>query len=256
MLHGSCLCGAVEFEITGPARDVVACHCSQCRSVSGHYWGASSAPLSAIRLIRDGGLRWHQSSAEARRGFCAVCGSTLFWEPAGEARWSVSPGAIDGPSGLATVKHIFTDDAGDYYAPDAPPPMGQTHPDRLAAACLCGAASFTLPGPAGEVIACHCTQCRKTSGYYSASFDADETAVEWQGRDTVREYETRGGGQRGFCAACGSSLYFRSADGDFSVEAGTVRGPTGGQLAAHIFVADKGDYYTLDDGLPQFPGWG
>ena len=70
----------------------------------------------------------------------------------------------------------------------------------------------------------------------------------------LAEYVTPGGGQRGFCSGCGSSLYFRAADGAFSVEAGVVDAPTGGWLARHIFVADKGDYYTLADGLPQHAG--
>ncbi|MDP4034539.1 MAG: GFA family protein [Pseudorhodobacter sp.] len=103
--------------------------------------------------------------------------------------------------------------------------------------------------------ACHCTQCRKLSGHYSASFETDEAGVAWQARASVAEYATPGGGQRGFCTTCGSSMYFRAADGAFSVEAGVIGGPTGGRLDSHIFVANKGDYYSLDDGLPQHPGW-
>jgi hypothetical protein len=71
----------------------------------------------------------------------------------------------------------------------------------------------------------------------------------------LKEYATAGGGRRGFCSACGSSLWFRSAAGEFSVEAGSVTGPTGGRLAEHIFVASKGDYYGIDDGLPQSGRW-
>ncbi|MDP3960888.1 MAG: GFA family protein [Pseudorhodobacter sp.] len=125
----------------------------------------------------------------------------------------------------------------------------------MTGSCLCGAARFTLPGPAGPVTACHCRQCRKLSGHYSASFDTSETGVVWQSRATLAEYRTSGGGQRGFCTTCGSNLYFRATDGGFSIEAGAIDGPTGGRLADHIFVADKGHYYTLDDGLPQHAGW-
>ncbi|MBH1973886.1 MAG: GFA family protein [Rhodobacteraceae bacterium] len=106
----------------------------------------------------------------------------------------------------------------------------------------------------GAVGACHCTQCRKLSGHYSASFDAEETAVTWQ-QKSVAEYATGGGGRRGFCPTCGSSLYFRAADGGFSIEAGSIDHPTGGHLESHIFTADKGDYYELTDGVPQFKGW-
>ncbi|MBD3765903.1 MAG: GFA family protein [Rhodobacterales bacterium] len=125
----------------------------------------------------------------------------------------------------------------------------------MTARCLCGGVAFDLPGPAGAITACHCTQCRRLSGHYSASFDADAAQVRWICRDTLADHATPGGGRRGFCARCGSSLWFRAADGALSVEAGAVLGPTGGRLAAHIFTADRGDYYAIDDGLPQAPGW-
>ena len=87
------------------------------------------------------------------------------------------------------------------------------------------------------------------------AFDADEAALHWHARTALAEYRTAGGGTRGFCATCGSSLWFRSAAGDFSIEAGVIDGPTGGRLTAHIFTAEKGSHYDIDDGLPQSKGW-
>lgn len=255
MHHGSCLCGAVTFEADAPLRPVVDCHCTQCRKQSGHFWAATSAPHSAFRITRDDGLEWFRASPAATRGFCRECGSFLFWQPEGEDRISFAPGALDGPTGLQVEESIFHEDAGDYYDPaGGPPPQLSATPATLHGACLCGANRFTLPGPMGRVTACHCTQCRKTSGHYSASFDAHESQLDWQARH-LAEYVTPGGGRRGFCPVCASSLFFRAADGSFSVEAGCIEKPTGGRLAAHIFVEDKGDYYSLTDGLPQFPRW-
>ncbi len=119
-------------------------------------------------------------------------------------------------------------------------------------ACLCGGVVFEVTSPLREVIACHCTQCRKASGHYAASFDAPEAAITWAAR-SIREYTARGGAQRGFCPSCGSSLHFRSQNG-FSIEAGGIDAPNGGRLTSHIFTADKADYYALTDGLPQHPG--
>ncbi len=254
--HGSCLCGGVTFEAEEPLRSVIACHCGQCRRTSGHYWAATSASLGRFRLTKGDTLAWFRSSREATRGFCARCGASLFWKPEREARISIAAGALDGPTGLAISEHIHTAAAGDYYSPEGPPPLpvGKS-PGRLSCACLCGGCSFELPGPSGDITACHCRQCRKLSGHYSASFDADETRLHWHRRETLREYETPGNGRRGFCATCGSSLWFRSAAGEFSVEAGCVTGATGGRLIDHIFVASKGDYYEIDDGLPQVGHW-
>lgn len=109
---GACLCGAVRFQGTLSDPEVVACHCGQCRRWSGHVW--ASFHLDDARIEGDS-LRWFASSAEAERGFCASCGSSLFWRPAGRDRLSVSPGALDGEAGLRLGRHIFVADKGDYY---------------------------------------------------------------------------------------------------------------------------------------------
>lgn len=254
--HGRCLCGAVRFQTRGALRDIIACHCTQCRKTSGHVWAATSVPLDHLGITADTGLAWFRSSPLARRGFCRICGSSLFWQPEGEDRMALAAGAFDGRPGFRLIHHIFTADAGDYYRPEGPPPPPPPQaPSRLDCSCLCGGVAFRLPGPAGAVTACHCHQCRKLSGHYAASFDADEAAVQYLRQDTLAEFATPAGGRRGFCAGCGSSLWFRAADGAFSVEAGSVDGPTGGRLEGHIFTASKGDYYPIDDGTPQAPGW-
>ncbi|HXH03725.1 MAG TPA: GFA family protein [Candidatus Competibacteraceae bacterium] len=136
---GGCLCGAVRYEIHGPLRPVVACHCSQCRRTSGHYVAATAARLEDFRLVKDEGLRWYQPDAIARRGFCGVCGSNLFWEPTqGEQagrQLSIMAGTLELSTGLRMVAHICVEDASDYYAvpEDAPhihgPAHGVTIPD-------------------------------------------------------------------------------------------------------------------------------
>ncbi len=261
-MRGSCHCGSVIYEVTPPLRDVVVCHCSQCRKTSGHVWAASSVMVQNFRLTEDRGLQWFDSSDVARRGFCRDCGASLFWQPkpGADPSWTpdgptmhFSPGSLDGPTGLKIIAHIHKEDRGDYYEPEGPPCEAQPA-DDLHGACLCGANRFSLAGPMGEVGACHCGQCRKLSGHYSASFWADEASITWEARET-REYATKGGGRRGFCPVCGASLWFRAKGGDFSMEAGAFDRPTGGRLTSHIFMAEAGDYYTPDDNLPQWQTW-
>ncbi|MFV0474724.1 MAG: GFA family protein [Pikeienuella sp.] len=112
---GSCLCGGVAFEVEGPLREVVACHCIQCRKTSGHHVAATAAPRAALRLIADGTLRWHRSSPEAERGFCGRCGGNLFWRRDGAETISIFAGVLDGPTGLSIDRHIFVEFKGDYY---------------------------------------------------------------------------------------------------------------------------------------------
>ncbi len=139
MVQGSCLCGAVAFEAAGPLRDVVACHCTQCRKTSGHFWAATSVPMERFDLTRDEGLAWFRSSPQAERGHCRRCGSTLFWKHDAEDRISIGAGAIDGPTGLTTAKHIFMDDAGDYYTGGTGVQVATLHGRCLCGGCPCPA---------------------------------------------------------------------------------------------------------------------
>lgn len=116
--------------------------------------------------------------------------------------------------------------------------------------CLCGDVTYRVTGPMRPVVACHCTQCRKTSGHYVAATSAPREAVEIAGEVTwYRSSETA---QRGFCGRCGSSLFWDGPGTHLSIHAGTLDGETGLQLVGHIFCASKGDYYPISDPLPQY----
>src|SRR5687767_12601468 len=114
MHEGRCLCGAVRFTVEGELRPPGACHCSQCRRQSGHYWASTDVPRANLSVT--GEVTWFASSERVRRGFCAACGSVLFWDPVGRDRIAVAMGAFDAPTGTSLEKHIFTGDKGDYYA--------------------------------------------------------------------------------------------------------------------------------------------
>ena len=113
---GGCLCGGVHFEIQGSLRPVLACHCSQCRKTSGHFWAATEVHQDQIDIRDTGTLRWYRSSDFAQRGFCNRCGASLFWRRVGgEEFLSIGAGCIDVPTGLVTQALIFVGDASDYY---------------------------------------------------------------------------------------------------------------------------------------------
>ncbi|WP_299880587.1 GFA family protein [uncultured Sulfitobacter sp.] len=116
MHTGSCLCGGVTYTLTGTLRNSVACHCLQCRKTSGHYVSATQVGPDQLKITRDDSLRWYQSSPQAQRGFCATCGSSLFWRhDADNGATSVMSGTLEGATGITTEKHIFVADKGDYY---------------------------------------------------------------------------------------------------------------------------------------------
>jgi hypothetical protein len=115
MNQGHCLCGSVQYEVRGPLRPVVYCHCEMCRRTSGHFVAATACARQDLVLRSSATLQWYQSSTTARRGFCGQCGSNLFWEPLGESRISIMAGTLDSPTGLTAQGHIFVAEAGDYY---------------------------------------------------------------------------------------------------------------------------------------------
>lgn len=115
MHSGSCLCGAVRFEVTGLLRPPDACHCVQCRKQSGHFWVSTDVARVELAIHGDESLAWFQSSAKVRRGFCVRCGSSLFWDPADKDKIGVAMGALDPPTGTRLGMHIYVAEKGDYY---------------------------------------------------------------------------------------------------------------------------------------------
>lgn len=113
---GGCLCGAVRYELSGPLRKVVYCHCEQCRKTSGHFVAATACQPEHFELTEDAGLQWYRSSSEAQRGFCKTCGSSLLWKPEHGKYIGIMAGAIDAPTGLTSREHIHTADASDYVS--------------------------------------------------------------------------------------------------------------------------------------------
>ena len=112
---GGCLCGAVRYEVRGPLRNVVNCHCSMCQRQHGNFGPHSKARKVNITITSDAGLAWYKTSNIARRGFCRLCGSGLFWEPFNLDATGIIAGTLDGPTGLKTIGHIFVGEKPDFY---------------------------------------------------------------------------------------------------------------------------------------------
>jgi hypothetical protein len=112
--------------------------------------------------------------------------------------------------------------------------------------CLCGDVRYAVRGPLRPVIACHCSQCRRTSGHYVAATAAREADLSVAGADSVTWFRSSEQARRGFCRTCGASLFWqRDGSGQVGIMAGSLDPPSGLQTAAHIFVQDKGDYYDV-----------
>ena len=108
ILEGGCLCGAVRYRIEAEPQLSEYCHCSMCRKAAGAPVVAwADFPAEAVRFTA-GKPAEYASSDKARRGFCAACGSALYF------RWLETPDRItltiatlDDPERVAPTQHIF-----------------------------------------------------------------------------------------------------------------------------------------------------
>lgn len=80
MLHGSCLCGLVQYEYSGELGPIAMCHCSQCRRAQGSAY-ATNSPIQAsqFRFVTGRELvKEFESMPGKKRAFCGECGSPLY----------------------------------------------------------------------------------------------------------------------------------------------------------------------------------
>lgn len=122
--------------------------------------------------------------------------------------------------------------------------------------CLCGAVRIevgldNLP----EADACHCTMCRKWTGHVGVGVEVPRDQVAITGEDNIRWYQSSDKVRRGFCETCGSTLFFDPLDRQKHSWTGVYMGlfdaPTRTQIGLHMFTAEKGDYYDINDDAKQ-----
>jgi len=99
MPTGSCVCGAVAFEVKPPYRFFQYCHCSRCRKRSGSIHAANlAAPADQVAFVRgeEHVKRFELPTAAGwSNAFCGVCGSGLPWKTRNGKAWIVPAGTLD-----------------------------------------------------------------------------------------------------------------------------------------------------------------
>jgi hypothetical protein len=118
---GSCLCGAVQFEVTLPSLFCGHCHCSMCRRSHGAgfvTWFA--VPVGQIRLLKgEELLARYRSSDHGTRSFCRRCGSSLFCESTRHPQHiDVTLASMEGPIDRDPQVHVYFDDRAPWIAVD------------------------------------------------------------------------------------------------------------------------------------------
>jgi hypothetical protein len=279
MMEGSCLCGAVRYEVQGALSSLLHCHCGRCRKHHG-------APFASFVRVPRQQLRWQsaeeavgsQPSSPARqRRFCVQCGSVAP-SPHGAEHVLVPAGNLQGELDGSRGEHMFVGSKAVWHgiadelprheaAPpgwtslegvverptlDSAPLAGSTH-----GSCLCGAVTFTVSGQPSRWLQCHCSRCRRArSALHGSNTFYPAAQFAWRsGRELVKSYKPPEAERftTSFCTRCGGGAPSVRENVPFVlVPAALLDGDPGARPQAHIHVASKAAWYSFHDALPQF----
>jgi len=118
MLTGSCLCGAIKYEISGAVGPSLYCHCSMCRKWHGTAFRTRLAvPKRSFRFVcGEEMLTSYRSSADTVKTFCRVCGSPMVnsWDPDPD-NYGLAMGTLDGDPGVRPSCHIYVGSKAPWY---------------------------------------------------------------------------------------------------------------------------------------------
>ena len=113
-MTGSCLCGAIRFNVTAPVTDLRACHCTSCQKASGAGGSVNAVLPSAAFQITQGTPKRYDARADSGRTlyryFCGDCGSPIYSQRATEHNnlVVVRAGLFDSKEGMRIKANIWT----------------------------------------------------------------------------------------------------------------------------------------------------
>ena len=276
MFVGSCLCGAVKWQVDAALDQMHHCHCSMCRKSHGSAFATFSGvkPDAFKWLNGENHVQQYRASESLTRSFCDCCGSSVPIT-VGDRYFAIPIGCLDDGPAESTQAHIFTDSKAAWYAiedqlprhaefPGSRPTPERIHepPARIPGdvpqgSCLCGAVVFELPGPVSRVYNCHCSRCRKAR---SAAFATNAvTTIDGvrflRGEEHVQLFLLPDAKHFGhaFCKTCGSSMPQKdAARGRYSVPLGCMDDDPVVRAEHHIYADSKAPWYTWLSDLPTF----
>ncbi|TAK53169.1 MAG: GFA family protein [Gammaproteobacteria bacterium] len=126
----------------------------------------------------------------------------------------------------------------------------------LEGGCLCGAVRYAAAAAPRHECFCHCESCRRASGApFVAWFCVPRAALRFV-RGAPARFRSSERAERGFCAACGTTLTFEE-DGSqwIDLTAASLDQPALAPPRAHLFVRSRLPWVVPGDGLPEFATW-
>jgi hypothetical protein len=276
MITGSCFCGTVRYEVSGPFQHMISCHCSMCRKHHGAPFATYvSAPLENFRWVAgtDALLKF-KSSQQGERTSCKVCGSTVPMILEAYSLALLPAGPLEGDLGIKPQAHLFVGSKAPWYTitdnlpqhEEFPPGMGsapverpkvQPRPGVTEGSCLCGAVAYEAQGQAQFMQNCHCQRCRRARGAaHNTNIFYKIDQFRWlRGQDRVAEYKLPEARfyTTAFCTQCGGAAAKVSAERGLAIiPAACLDTEPPMQPQRHIFTRYKAAWFEITDSIPQF----
>jgi hypothetical protein len=280
MNTGSCLCGAVRYEVAGPFDMMAHCHCSMCRKHHGAMFATfASAPLAGFRWVAgEDQIASYQSSADGHRGFCRHCGSVMPMVMKEMGLVIVPAGNLDGDPGIKPQMHMFAGSRAAWFPITDQLPQHRAYPPQFGGgdgierpaprlqlgivqgSCLCNETAWEFSGPPERVQNCHCSRCRKArSAAHATNAFFKQEQLRWvRGQGNVQNHALKGARYFGqdFCRLCGSPVpRVVQATGYVVTPCGTLDSALPMLPLGNVFAASKAPWYEITDGLPQWDGY-
>ena len=270
---GSCLCGAVRFEVSGPYKWMTHCHCSMCRKHHGTLYGTTLGvdKQNFHWLSGEADIVHYRASAAFERPFCRHCGSTV--PDASGSDVIVAAGTLTSDVDMKPRAHIFVsskspmceitdglkqfDEYPPGYGTSMQPASSAIAGETLTGSCLCGEIAYAIDETPTNVVNCHCTRCQRSRGTaHATNVFARQEKLRWlRGSDKLRTYKVQEAQAftTTFCAQCGSLMpsLFEPIK-RYNVPTGSLDRPLESKPSLHIHVASRAPWFDITDALPQY----
>ncbi len=111
--------------------------------------------------------------------------------------------------------------------------------------CLCGAVGVSAPSASDKLEACHCSMCQNWGGGPLLALDCKSDVI-FSGEDKIRTFSSSAWAERGFCAECGTHLFYRLKEsGQYIIPAGLFGLKEGLTFETQIFIDHKPAFYDF-----------
>lgn len=126
-LTGGCQCGAIRYSLSARPEASI-CHCRMCQKAMG-------GPIAALGEIGVRDLTWTRgvpalfaSSAVAKRGFCAGCGTPLTYQGLDTTKIEITLCSLDDPAAVTPTKQVGIEGRLPWFDALSTLPTSPTHP--------------------------------------------------------------------------------------------------------------------------------